>query len=145
MSANSPFKYDKWIIYFYSAVGFAFSLAIIAIIYFVGDVAIGLGAALFAIASLTGIFTLMGWSIARQLGTIFTFEVDHPVNLNNLIPGHTYWLNGETGARFIGVGSFTGKYHFHIEGYNSDTNRDDFTAIFPGNVRKYISMKLEPH
>jgi hypothetical protein len=93
--------------------------------------------------AVVGLFAFMGWCLAFTGSTIFHRTVDRHVELEDLVKGRTYWLNGETSARFVGKNNYTGKYHFHIDGLDDPNDDDDDTAIIPGLVIAYFSPVQE--
>ena len=141
---KSPIKYSKWPI----ILCFLVSLFIIGItlntVYLSGEV-ITLGR---IICSAVGVlvYTLVGWWIAvRFTGTLFYRQVDqsHRIEPRKLIQGTTYWLNGKTPAIFIGMLEHSGTYLFHIQGFNKKDVPYDAKALFPDQVRKFISTQQE--
>lgn len=98
--------------------------------------AAGLGVAYLALQ-------IIGLTVIARNGSILNIKVINPADPEKLVPGSTYWLNGETPIIYLGKHSHTGKPIFHIGGLDDPNHLDIGRQINPGDVRIYISVTPE--
>jgi hypothetical protein len=74
---------------------------------------------------------------------ILRVKVKNPVNANDMVTDNTYWLNGETWARYLGIDPYTRKYRFNVFGVEYTARTGEYTTLLAGEVETYISTVCE--
>lgn len=138
---KSPKKYS-WFAFIIFSIGGIFIAAIEYLKILPPDMngpLVGYGGPLLSFLVCSGI----GLFLSLKTYSIYNKEVKNPVNPDNLVINNTYWLNGETPAKYTGMLPKVGKYVFKIETVNYFADPLDLTYLSQYQVITYISITKE--